>query len=183
VTVPSKGKRDRDGDEVPSAASDATSPSRAGHARDRVVWTGDALPRGAAATRRQGRPSPMEPSVTPSLMDTLALAEHQIAQQLGEIADTTGLETDEAKRRLDLLFWARRQVDAIEDRRVQDELEHERRRDAVQRESAAGWLRVGNRASRFVLGAATVVFLIGSLAKLCVTGELDPSDLVRLLPW
>lgn len=153
----------------------------AGHPRHRVAWTADAEgsnfpPAGASGSRAE------DIADTPSLMDTFADAEQRIAQHLGDTADPSGHETVDAKRRLEILLWAQREANDIDDHRRRNDLERARRRDQDRRESATGWLRVGNRGLSFVLAIASLILLIGMLIELCVTGSLEPSQLIRPLP-
>lgn len=151
---------------------------RAGHARHPVTWTRDAGPSDDRAAG-QGDPPADADAGTPSLMETFAMAEQRIAQRLG---DPAGLETTDAKRRLEILLSAQRQAAEIEDRSRRNNLDHERRRDEDRRASAAGWLQVARRAARFGFGVAGMTILIGTLVELCVTGRLDAADIGRLLP-
>lgn len=115
-------------------------------------------------------------------MQTFSTAERQIAKRLGETGERAGIDPDEARRRLEVLFWAEREAGDLADCRHRNELEHDRRRGTDRRAAAAGWLEVGDRAARSVLGAAVVVLLILTLAGLWATGHLDPSVVMRLIP-
>lgn len=138
------------------------------------------LPTGA---RRRGHRSHQPGTeTTPSLMDALATSERRIAERLAETSADGALDSDEARRCLEVLFWADREAEEIHDRRERNQLERVRRRDASRRTSATGWLRVGNRASRFVLGVVVVVLVILTLGALWVSGHLHLSEIIRLLP-
>lgn len=116
-------------------------------------------------------------------MDVLAASQARIVEQLGEPpASGAGLDTDDAARRLWLLFWAEQQTEELRTLRENHRFAQQRERDDVLQTAASGWLRVGHGASRLALAIAVVVLVILALAGLWLSGHLDPAHVLRLVP-
>jgi hypothetical protein len=120
---------------------------------------------------------------TPPLLEVLAEAEARVIEELGTPAPPAGhLSADEAERRLEVLFWAERRSEELREQRERARL-RERREEIADRQAATTeWLCVGQRASRVLLVIVLGVIVSLGVGALWLSGQLDPAQLVRLLP-
>jgi hypothetical protein len=112
--------------------------------------------------QERSTPSSQAGRSVPSLMETLAVAERNIAEALGDTGPSPRLGAEEAQKRLAVLLWTQALAQALEDQRRRSELDREWRRSVQKRAAATGWLRFGNRAWRSLLVGAVCAVAVAT---------------------
>jgi hypothetical protein len=144
----------------------------------RASSAGDGTTSNGAGGRRDG-----ERTATPALMEELARAQARIVRQLGEVDPRrAAIAPDEARSRLQTLFWAERKAEEADHRHERHVQARARTWRRDRQRATAGWLWLTRRASRTMLVVVAAAIAAVVVVSLALAGHLQLPDLLRLLP-